>query len=383
VPAAAAAKTALVERKALERTNILSHEADHFENRDSASQGYKANFLGAGSLAVPMPRLPAALSDDLAPVEGNGIELTYTHFSVIFSKSRKLPVATATNIDGAQSQKLPRTDRDYEAADRWFYDLRIPRQFQLGPDVYDKTDFDYGHQVRREDPVWGDHNTARMANDDTFHMTNCAPQHGKLNRQSWVQLENAVLAAAKDNRLRISVFTGPVLSPQDPTVLNVQVPTAYWKIIAYNDHGALRAHGFMEDQSDLVDLIRSQLEALPQLDAVAQYQVKIAEIARVTSLDFGPLIDADELAAVSDDAAPPRRRVDESLIRSLVRQLPKGPAEVTPAVKPSRPLAAATRLDIGNGGGGINDDLLRTILQELKKMNGRLNALESASQNVP
>src|SRR5262249_16251690 len=156
------------------------------------------------------------------------------------------------NIDGAQLQKLARTDRQFESADRWFYDGRIRRDQQLGPELYDTTAFDFGHICRREDPVWGDLNTARMANDDTFHMTNCAPQHHNLNTGTWLQLENAVLSAARDNHLKVSVFTGPVLSPQDPMVKGVQVPTAFWKIIAYAQNGQLQAHGFMQFQTRLV-----------------------------------------------------------------------------------------------------------------------------------
>ncbi len=47
----------------------------------------------------------------------------------------------------------------------------------------DPDDFDIGHHVRREDPVWGD--TAEFAikcNDDTFHSTNACPQHKNFNQ---------------------------------------------------------------------------------------------------------------------------------------------------------------------------------------------------------
>jgi hypothetical protein len=120
------------------------------------------------------------------------------------------------------------------------------------------------------------------------------PQHSDLNQRTWLQLENAVLSAARDNKVKVSVLTGPVLSPQDPTVRGVQVPTAFWKIVAYRAGGRLRAHGFMQWQTELVDDVRRRFEAFDELGAAAQYQVPIRDIARDTSLDFGPLIDADD-----------------------------------------------------------------------------------------
>jgi endonuclease G len=300
-------------------TSIRTHDADHFRQRDSRDQGYKPNFIGTRELAIPLPKLPTLLERDAARfADGSGeFELTYMHFSAILSTSRRLPIITAANIDGPTSRKLARTDRDFEAADIWYFDGRVPRDLQLGPQVYDRTAFDFGHMVRREDPVWGDLDTARMANDDTFHMTNCVPQHHDLNTKTWLALENAVLASAREHQLKVSVFTGPVLSPADPVVLGVPVPTAFWKIVAYPDNGRLRAHGFMQSQTTLVEQVRSQLEALGQLDRVVEYQVPIREIARLTSIDFGPLVSADEMETTPERGRGGRRRLDESLIASI------------------------------------------------------------------
>ena len=297
-------------RAELEATSIQTHAADHFRSRDASGQGYRPDFIGAGRLSVPLPRLPGFLDEDTAKLtDGSGAsELTYTHFSVVLSASRRLPILTAANIDGPALQRLARTDRDFEAADRWYFDGRVQREAQLGPQVYDRTAFDFGHMVRREDPVWGDVNTARMANDDTFHMTNCAPQHHDLNTKTWLALENAMLASARAHGLRLSTFTGPVLSAEDPVVLGVQVPTAFWKVVAYPDRGRLRARGFMQWQTKLVEQVQTDLEALRELDMVREYQVPIREIARLTSIDFGPLIAADGSG---------RRRLDENVIGSL------------------------------------------------------------------
>jgi endonuclease G, mitochondrial len=307
-------------RPALERTSIGVHPASHYQGR----KGYDDTFLGkTGALSVPFPKPSDAVLADLARITGtDDYELRYCHFSLAVSASRKMPVATAVNIDGAHSQHLSRTDRDpdnpetsdvsYEAADKWYYDGRIPTDAQLGPAVYDQTEFDYGHMVRREDPVWGtDLRTPRVANDDTFTMANCTTQHHDLNTKTWQTLENAILNSARKNKKRVTVLTGPVLSVSDPEILGVQVPTAFWKIAVWAEGEALHARGFMEWQTELVESMRAEYESLPGLEKAQQYQVPIAEIARLTGLDFGVVLGADELKAGG------RRRITDERIADV------------------------------------------------------------------
>lgn len=310
--------------RTLEKTSIRTLDADYFSGREAKHFGYKPGFLGSG-FSVPLPQIPESLADDVASGT-SGDELKYTHYSLKMSISRRLPIFSAVNIDGAQSKRLGRKDRDYEAADVWSYDPRIDAELQLGPEVYDKTDFDYGHMVRREDPVWGDDNIARMANDDSFFMTNCTPQHKDLNERTWASLENAILDAARKNQKKVSVLTGPVLTPHDPVVLDVQVPTAFWKIVAYVEKGKLVAHGFMEFQTRLVADLKIR-ESLPGVEKAAEYQVPIREIARLTALDFGPLLAADS-------AKLGRRLVNESLLGEIFGE---GTSAPSPGPAPAEP----------------------------------------------
>jgi len=312
--------------RSLEATKIGRRDPNHFESRDAAHLGYRPSFLG-GSTDLPLPQLPNWMKSDAARVAGtNGVVLTYTHYSVVHSRSRRLPILTGVNIDGAKAQRLGREDRYYEAADKWFFDPRIDEDLQLGPEIYDGTPFDFGHMVRREDPVWGNLNTARMGNDDTFYMTNCAPQHSNLNQRTWLSLENAVLAAARDGKAKVTVFTGPILSPQDPTFRGVQIPTAFWKVVAYRSGGKLRAHGFMQWQTELVDEVRMKYkhEALDGIEGAAEYQVAIRDIARDSSLDFGNLVDADEDLGGGDfesTGGNRRRRLSDQLIERLAERI--------------------------------------------------------------
>ena len=83
---------------------------------------------------------------------------------------------TAVNIDGSKLEQLERNN------DVWYYDPRIERELQYGPELYSKNDLDRGHLVRRLDPVWGAN--FKDANEDTFHFSNFSPQHKNLNQKT-------------------------------------------------------------------------------------------------------------------------------------------------------------------------------------------------------
>ncbi len=284
------------------RTRIKVRAEADLTERD----GHRIDFLGNG-VSVPHPVLPEWVRRDVAPLrDGQGFELKYRHYSVVMSKSRKLALYTIVNIDGGQQRKIKigrelRNWRDLAApqleaaGDKWWYDPRIDTQYQLGPEVYDATKFAFGHLVRREDPVWGSTDfEAVQANDDSFYMTNCSPQHQDFNGVAWLRLENGILSSARNSRRKYVVLTGPVLRFDDPVILGVKCPVAFWKVVAYEEQGQLVSYGFMQWQTKFVDEIEDAVknESLV-LKNIQDFQVSIAEIATATSLDFGPLLDAD------------------------------------------------------------------------------------------
>lgn len=263
-------------------------------------KGYEPDFLGLDALSVPLPRL-GKWEDDAAPVEGDPERvLRYHNFSVIQSASRRLPLVTAVNIDGAQSIKLKRKGE-------WRLDGRIDKQHQIGNSLYASNPFDRGHLVRRRDPGWGPN--AQAAEIDTFHYTNCAPQHESLNQKDWLGLEDYVLDAAETKGFRISVLTGPVFRTTDKRLkpgvgdVDVQIPEEFWKVVAMvnADTGQLSATGYVLTHGPM---IRNLVESVFVYGQYKTYQVKIALIARETGLDFGTLTEADPLGADLAEEAP-------------------------------------------------------------------------------
>ena len=254
-------------------------------------KGYEPDFLGP---VVGLPRLtPEQLADAAPRLDGRGHVLEYVHFSVVMSQSRRLAYYTAVNIDGRKTKTIKRDD------DVWYFDPRIAREHQAGPDLYDRNDLDRGHLVRRNDPVWG--RPAATANEDTFHFTNCAPQHKHLNRRTWLGLEDYILNNADNHDLKVSVFTGPVFRADDMAYRGrYQLPAEFWKVVVMRKADrALSATAYLQTQKNLLEDLEFAY------GAYRTYQVPVTRIEAITGLDFGTLRDHDPLAG-QESAAPAR-----------------------------------------------------------------------------
>ncbi|WP_395244823.1 DNA/RNA non-specific endonuclease [Agromyces sp. MMS24-K17] len=286
-----------------------THDAAHFAGRE----GFDPAFLGDG-LATPWPKLEPKHEETLAkPDDGTAerpFELRYLHFGVKYHLARKQPLMTAVNIDGAHGVKLKRV------GDKWFQDLRIPLEAQLTKDDYADRQIDRGHLVRRQDPNWDPAaanaedvtDLVRLANEDTFHYTNCALQHSTLNQgeQLWLGLEDYILTSAQTEGFRACVFTGPILRRNDPKLPNgLRTPREFWKLVvmpAAHDDGTRRLHAtaYVLSQGDLIrELLerRSRVEAVEGfvLGAYRTFQVSVADLADATGYDFGAYLGADPL----------------------------------------------------------------------------------------
>jgi endonuclease G len=273
-----------------------AHPPSHY----AGYTGYDTGFLPS---EVPLPVLTdgqrelAAKRTDVRPGDDPTV-LPYPHFSVVMNAKRSLAFYTAVNIDGATLVDLPRR------SDRWFLDPRIAETEQIGEDLYERNALDRGHLVRRLDPVWGDQ--AQRANDDTFHFTNCSPQHERFNQSDdlWQGLENYILSHAEVAHQRISVFTGPVLADTDPLYKGVRLPLAFWKIVVHNKaSGELAAAAYILEQGALIEEF---LKAA--VFQAGMYRVALAHLIDRIGLDFGYL-SAAELPLGTEGEPTPVDRV--------------------------------------------------------------------------
>ena len=222
---------------------VIELDSHNYKNRN----GYDANFL---EKKVPLPNIPNNLIDDVVKLKNsNNEELKYTNFSAVMSKSRGLAFYTAVNIDGSKLQQLERNN------DVWYYDPRIEREFQYGPELYSNNDLDRGHLVRRLDPVWG--SNFKDANEDTFHFSNCSPQHKNLNQKTWLDLEDYILRNADVHDLKVNVFTGPVFNQNDLIYRGKYlIPSEFWKVVTIvknDDDHSISSTAYLQTQKQLIE----------------------------------------------------------------------------------------------------------------------------------
>lgn len=291
-----------------------AHDSAFFAER----RGYDPEFLQVASVPLPMPSGPAL--DDLArPDDATGDrphELRYQHFGVLYSTLRKGPLVAAHNVDGARFRPVKRGN------DVWFHDLRIPRAIQLDQASYGDAAIDRGHMVRRADTNWGDSDEeARRADLDSFHYTNASPQHAGLNRSRdlWLGLEDYLLGNVRTHGFRACVFTGPAYADTDPEFGSIVLPLSFWKVVAMlaaDESDTLRLHAtaYLLSQGQLIqDLLaqRGVTEAAEgfAFSAYKTFQVRVADVAELTGLDFGPLVAADPLAGAGAEEAPGARSI--------------------------------------------------------------------------
>lgn len=267
--------------------------------------GYEAGFLGAGfEVALPDAGRNA---DDVLSFEFGGkseTELCYEHFSVVMSVSRRMCFFSACNIDGALSKSTKRP--------AWRLDPRIPTERQIIKECYgDPPKFSRGHMARREDPAWGeDPETAKRGNADSMHVTNATPQMQAFNSPIWLALEDYALQSAREDDMKISVFTGPYFAEDDPKRYGVLIPRAFWKVIAFihDETGELCATGYEMDQSASLPPAEEEFVfgdfVSPQLGVSTQ--VPIREIEARSGLDFRGLAGFDPLDG--EEALAPAER---------------------------------------------------------------------------
>jgi endonuclease G len=291
-----------------------SHPAGFFTGR----KGYDPAFLGA-KLKAPWPGVDGTVEQSLAhpsdEKKRQPFELRYTHFGVKYHQGRKQPLMTAVNINGEHPVKIKRD------ADKWFFDERIEVEDQLTQADYDDPEIDRGHMVRREDPNWDPAATsisdrtelAVLANDDTFHYTNAALQHTRLNqgKQLWQGLENYILDSSRTEGFKACVFTGPIFRPDDPELENgLAVPQEFWKLVVMLAAGGKKLHAtaYLLSQGDLIrELLekRFRVEAVEGfvLGAYRTFQIAVSDLADATGLDLDAYTAADPLGGNLDTEA--------------------------------------------------------------------------------
>lgn len=309
----------------LTTTELVEIDTTNYAERN----GFNPNFLGTGSLSVPLPTLSAKAKTNQLKISGASGELKYWNYSAVMNRERRLAFFSAANID-------PALGKGNRAGDGWIRDQRVDkvdRSAQIGNEFYEKqktleaedrskNPFDKGHLTRREDLQWGRTLTlAKRNGDDSFHFPNCAPQHFEFNQARkvngiWNRLEQMTTNIAGDGA-QFCVFNGPVFDAPvstrgadgklrlnlrgkpktDPLIKGQHIPKLFYKVIVWPEKKQLRVAAFVVSQEDLLAKLETQrksrqltpFEAGLTEDEVQLYQVALADLEHVTQLKFGKL----------------------------------------------------------------------------------------------
>ncbi|MGJ8514363.1 hypothetical protein R84981_002289 [Carnimonas sp. R-84981] len=175
------------------------------------------------------------------------------------------------------------------------YHLKRPEGFHrdwrsglpLTSSLYDASGYDRGHMAPNYAmaSLYG-----KRAQQQTFLMTNVAPQRPALNRKLWQRLEAAVVDQMLPRFGSLWVITGPVYTANGqwlPSCLNAQhqlitlpvcvsIPQAFYKIVVVPGRQG-------EPAKALAFLMPQQVQGNEPLD---RYLVPIATIERLTGLRF-------------------------------------------------------------------------------------------------
>ncbi|MDA9448236.1 DNA/RNA non-specific endonuclease [Bradyrhizobium sp. CCBAU 21360] len=270
-----------------------------YSNRD----GYDPRFVHG--VTFPLPTPVGKLAKQIAPLRAGeqnaeAGELKYEHFSIKMNKAKKMALFTATNIDGKSFLNVDRSTgevTDGAEGETWYGDPRISASFFIDQTFYSGWSnlFDRGHLTRRMDPDWGSKEEAERANADTYHFTNCTPQHFRFNESTkfWQGAEQYVLengAISEEAANRICVFQGPIFDDKvDLWADDIQIPSSFFKVIAWKGKNGVKSVGLVVDQRQLLSEQRKGgiPPKPPAFVDVSQWRVAITEIERRTGLDFG------------------------------------------------------------------------------------------------
>lgn len=301
-----------VETEALEKTIRFD---ENYDDRDD--KGYKEDFLDGFN--INLPETNAGRKNELYFENGELRILKYYHYSLAMNKKRRMLMWSAVNVDYSPERRSDKSRKEL-GTDKWRPDPRIPAAVQiLQKELYDPArTIDLGHIVRREDNCWGDTDKEiEYANADTFHMTNCTPQHEAFNRANppedgihgiWGKLEEHIQKQLKPKVQKAIIFAGPVLDNDNDPVEDfgfgeIQYPLKFWKVVVVLDESSkLNSFGFLLDQTKVVKEYGLGLERL-DFKLFKKQQLSVKEITKLSGVKFDKQVtDSDILKNNFDES---------------------------------------------------------------------------------
>lgn len=215
---------------------------------------------------------------ELPELKNNQKVIHYSGFSLIYDKQKKVPVWTAYSLTETQSKtKLVKRSNNFKTDEKVDPDLTDQDYFRSG--------YDRGHMVPANDMRW-----SQESMEDTFYMTNMAPQKHKLNAGIWQKLEAKISYWVK-NYDKIYVVTGPVLTKSCLKMLanKICVPAEFYKVILRKKSNSMQAVAFV---------IPHEFNGSKTL---IEYAKSVKEVEKITGINFFPALSEKDSAKIEND----------------------------------------------------------------------------------
>jgi endonuclease G, mitochondrial len=201
--------------------------------------GEESTATGPVSPAIPDAASPAsgaatAIPGGIPVESGVGDRVTHIQnaaYSVAYSESRWNPLWAFHRVGVNHSGSCPRLTK-------FLVDART--ESGVTHNDYDNSGYDRGHMVPSS-TIGSEFGCA--AQDETYFMSNIAPQLPRLNQKAWLGFEEMVEAVYAKKFGGVWVLAGPIFDPSFVRELcsGVEVPVAFYKIVLRSTPSGLDA----------------------------------------------------------------------------------------------------------------------------------------------
>ena len=152
-----------------------------------------------------------------------GVEVRHSHLRISYDPDQKQARYVVYELTRENLLKKKYRRRDNFRSDPYLQSKKIP---QVSGEVYRRSGYDRGHLAPAADFSW-----SKRALDETFYLSNIAPQKPALNRGAWKRLEERVRRWACGEE-KITVITGPLPGPRSKFLKQkLPVPESFFKIV--------------------------------------------------------------------------------------------------------------------------------------------------------
>jgi endonuclease G len=188
--------------------------------------------------------------------------IKHAGYTVSYNKQTRLPNWVGYELTRAETRGRQ------ERTDRFTADPQVKGPAATNDD-YSRSGYDKGHIAPAADMKW-----SGRAMKESFYFSNICPQHPRLNRQGWKELEEKARDWAVADSA-IIIVSGPILAKRPKTIgrNQVAVPQRFFKVILSPFAKPMRAIGFLFDNAPATAPLRT-------------YAVTVDSVERATGMDF-------------------------------------------------------------------------------------------------